>query len=75
MQLSVASVIAGSSGPLDPKSPSVLAKVLNIGAPNAFLIAARNSGCSVSAVQFTSLGAILSRPACCSAASLASMLG
>jgi hypothetical protein len=45
------------------------------GAPNAFLIAARNSGCSVSAVQFTSRGAILSRPACCSAASLASMLG
>lgn len=59
MQLSAASVMAGSSGPLDPKRPSVLAKVLKIGAPNASLIAARNSGCSVSAVQFTSRGAIV----------------
>ena len=38
MQLSVASVMAGSSGPLDPKSPSVLAKVLKTGAPNALAI-------------------------------------
>ena len=34
----------------------MLAQVLKIGAPNALLIAARNSGCSVSAVQFTSRG-------------------
>jgi hypothetical protein len=46
-----------------------------IGAPNASLIAALNSGSSVSAVLFTIHGAIDSRPARCSTASLASMLG
>ena len=75
MQLSVAIVMTGSSGALAPTRPSEVAKVSVIGAPNASLIAALNSGSSVSAVLFTIRGAIASRPARCSRASLASMLG
>jgi hypothetical protein len=75
MQLSVAMVMTGSSGALAPTRPSEVAYVSVIGAPNAFLIAARNCGSSVSAVEFTIRGAIARRPAFCSTASLASMLG
>jgi hypothetical protein len=67
--------MAGSSGALAPNRPSEVAKVSVIGAPNASLIAALNCGSSVSAVLLTIRGAIASRPACCSTASLASMLG
>ena len=75
MQPSSAKVRTSSSGAEVPTSPSLEPKVSTTGAPNAARMVARASVVSVSPVHVTMRGAIRSRPASCSRASRASIVG